>query len=308
MNELTQFLEELKSKGYSENSEIAYKKDLEDFLFYLQANKLAETFSDVSNERIFRYFISHLADIEKTPKTIARKISALKSFYRFLHESGRITTNIAKNIRPPKVPKKLPKTLTKEEVSALFQVIDQTKPLGVRNSILLRLLFETGLRVSELINISVQDLDFAQLQIKITGKGNKERLIFLSEGLAADIKTYLAYTRPVLQNKSNIIGTKRIFINYKGGELTARGVRKILNTLVDKAGETFNVHPHLLRHTFATIMLENGADIRTVQELLGHKNVKTTEIYTAVSDKLVFEQFQKANARKEGKICEDSKS
>ncbi len=308
MNELTEFLEELKSKGYSENSEIAYKKDLEDFLFYLQANKLAETFSDVSNERIFRYFISHLADIEKTPKTIARKISALKSFYRFLHESGRITTNIAKNIKPPKVPKKLPKILTKEEVSALFQVIDQTKPLGVRNAILLRLLFETGLRVSELINISVQDLDFAQLQIKITGKGNKERLIFLSEELAADIKTYLAYTRPVLQNKGNIIETKHVFINYKGGELTARGVRKILNTLVDKAGETFNVHPHLLRHTFATIMLENGADIRTVQELLGHKNVKTTEIYTAVSDKLVFEQFQKANARKEGKICEDSKS
>ncbi len=308
MNELIEFLEELKSKGYSENSEIAYKKDLEDFLFYLQANRLAETFSDVSNERIFRYFISHLADIGKTPKTIARKISALKSFYRFLHESGRITTNIAKNIRPPKVPKKLPKTLTKEEVSALFQVIDQTKPLGVRNSILLRLLFETGLRVSELINISVQDLDFAQLQIKITGKGNKERLIFLSEELAADIKTYLAYTRPVLQNKGNIIETKHVFINYKGGELTARGVRKILNTLVDKAGETFNVHPHLLRHTFATIMLENGADIRTVQELLGHKNVKTTEIYTAVSDKLVFEQFQKANARKEGKICENSKS
>ncbi len=308
MNELTEFLEELKSKGYSENSEIAYKKDLEDFLFYLQANKLAETFSDVSNERIFRYFISHLADIEKTPKTIARKISALKSFYRFLHESGRITTNIAKNIKPPKVPKKLPKTLTKEEVSSLFQVIDQTKPLGVRNAILLRLLFETGLRVSELINISVQDLDFAQLQIKITGKGNRERLIFLSEELVADIKTYLAYTRPVLQNKGNIIETKHVFINYKGGELTARGVRKILNTLVDKAGETFNVHPHLLRHTFATIMLENGADIRTVQELLGHKNVKTTEIYTAVSDKLVFEQFQKANARKEGKICEDSKS
>ncbi len=308
MNELTDFLEELKSKGYSENSEIAYKKDLEDFLFYLQANELAETFSDFSNERIFRYFISHLADIKKTPKTIARKISALKSFYRFLYESGKVTTNIAKNIRPPKVPKKLPKTLTKEEVSALFQVIDQTKPLGVRNAILLRLLFETGLRVSELINISVQDLDFAQLQIKITGKGNKERLIFLSEELAVDIKTYLAYTRPVLQNKGNIIETKRVFINYKGGELTARGVRKILNTLVDKAGETFNVHPHLLRHTFATIMLENGADIRTVQELLGHKNVKTTEIYTAVSDKLVFEQFQKANARKEGKICEDSKS
>ncbi len=308
MNELTEFLEELKSKGYSENSEIAYKKDLEDFLFYLQANKLAETFSDVSNERILRYFISHLADIEKTPKTIARKISALKSFYRFLHESGRITTNIAKNIKPPKVPKKLPKTLTKEEVSSLFQVIDQTKPLGVRNSILLRLLFETGLRVSELINISVQDLDFAQLQIKITGKGNRERLIFLSEELVADIKTYLAYTRPVLQNKGNIIETKHVFINYKGGELTARGVRKILNTLVDNAGETFNVHPHLLRHTFATIMLENGADIRTVQELLGHKNVKTTEIYTAVSDKLVFEQFQKANARKEGKTCEDSKS
>ena len=308
MNELTEFLEELKSKGYSENSEIAYRKDLEDFLFYLQANELAETFSDVSNERIFRYFISHLADIEKTPKTIARKISALKSFYRFLHESGKITSNIAKNIRPPKVPKKLPKTLTKEEVSALFQVIDQTKPLGVRNAILLRLLFETGLRVSELINISIQDLDFAQLQIKITGKGNRERLIFLSQELAADIQTYLAYTRPVLQNKSKIIETKRIFINYKGGELTARGVRKILNTLVDKAGETFNVHPHLLRHTFATIMLENGADIRTVQELLGHKNVKTTEIYTAVSDKLVFEQFKKANAKKENKIWEDSKS
>ncbi len=308
MNELTEFLEELKSKGYSENSEIAYKKDLEDFLFYLQANELAETFSDVSNERIFRYFISHLADIEKTPKTIARKISALKSFYRFLHEGGRTTTNIAKNIKPPKIPKKLPKTLTKEEVSVLFQVIDQTKPLGVRNAILLRLLFETGLRVSELINISIQDLDFAQLQIKITGKGNRERLIFLSEELANEIKTYLAYTRPVLQNKAKIIETKRIFINYKGGELTARGVRKILNTLVDKAGETFNVHPHLLRHTFATIMLENGADIRTVQELLGHKNVKTTEIYTAVSDKLVFEQFQKANARKEEKICEDLKS
>lgn len=308
MNELTEFLEELKSKGYSENSEIAYKKDLEDFLFYLQANELAETFSDVSNERIFRYFISHLADIEKTPKTIARKISALKSFYRFLHEGGRTTTNIAKNIKPPKIPKKLPKTLTKEEVSVLFQVIDQTKPLGVRNAILLRLLFETGLRVSELINISIQDLDFAQLQIKITGKGNRERLIFLSEELANEIKTYLAYTRPVLQNKVKIIETKRIFINYKGGELTARGVRKILNTLVDKAGETFNVHPHLLRHTFATIMLENGADIRTVQELLGHKNVKTTEIYTAVSDKLVFEQFQKANARKEEKICEDLKS
>ena len=307
MKELKEFLEELNSKGYSLNSEIAYKKDLEDFLFYLQANELGLTFSDVSNERIFRYFISHLADIEKNPKTIARKISALKSLYRFLHETGKINTNLAKNIKPPKTPKKLPRTLTNSEVSALFLAIDQTKPLGVRNSILLRLLFETGLRVSELINISVQDLDFAQLQIKITGKGNKERLIFLSDELASDIKTYLTYTRPVLQNKAKIVETNRVFVNYKGGELTTRGVRKILNALVEKAGETFNIHPHLLRHTFATIMLENGADIRTVQELLGHKNVKTTEIYTAVSDKLVFEQFKKANQRKDESICEDLK-
>jgi integrase/recombinase XerC len=169
--------------------------------------------------------------------------------------------------------------------------------LGLRNYIILDLLFSCGLRASELIDIKISDIHLERKEVLIHGKGQVDRYAFLHDTLVDNLRRYIMYSRPILLAKGKDLNSNQLLINYKGGNLTVRGLRVILNKIIDDSGETFKIHPHMLRHAFATTLLNHGADLRTVQELLGHKHLKTTQIYTQVSAEKLRENYDMTNPR-----------
>ena len=179
----------------------------------------------------------------------------------------------------------------------LFNICDQTKPLGVRNYCILELLYGCGLRVSELCNLEIKDIDFDDLTILIHGKGSKDRVVIMYEEMANNLRKYISNSRLDLLYKSENHENRHVFLNKNGTTLTPRGVRVILNKLISDCGETFHLSPHMLRHSFATALLNNGADMRSVQELLGHESLSTTQVYTHVSYETIKTSYQIAHPR-----------
>lgn len=284
-------------KNYSNHTVTSYLKDVADFEHFLIKEELAENLLEVERKRLADYYISYLDEKEYTKKSISRKISSLRTLYDFLIKKGYISVNVFEQVETPKIPKKLPKTLDDEEVLLLFKTIDKNKPLGFRNYIILDLLFSSGLRASELCELKIKDLRISQLQILIHGKGSKDRYVPIHEELSENLKQYLTYTRPVLLSKGDDIENDYVFINYKGTPLTVRGLQVVLKKIIQDSGETFHIHPHMLRHAFATTLLNHGADLRVVQELLGHSHLKSTQVYTHVSTASMQEKFIKASPR-----------
>lgn len=284
-------------KNYSSHTVTSYTKDILDFENFIKTEELAEGLFDVTRERLGRHYLSYLDQKDYSKKSIARKISALRTFYQYLVKNGQIEVNIFDAIQTPKVPRKLPKIIHDEEIELLFEAIDRFKPLGFRNYVILDLLFSAGLRASELVEINIKDIQLANQQILIHGKGSKDRYIPLHQRLVDDIKQYLTYTRPVLLAKGSDMHQQAVFINYKGGSLTVRGLQLILKDIIKKSGETYRIHPHMLRHAFATTLLNHGADLRVVQELLGHAHLKSTQIYTHVSNEVLKEKYKMAHPR-----------
>jgi len=243
-----------------------------------------------TSDRTPRYYISHLSKTyAKT--SINRKLSSLRTFYRLMMERGLINTNPMDNTQSIKKDKTLPHFLQKSEVEEMYRAIDTNKPLGMRDLVIMELLYGSGLRVSELCSLTYKDFDFSNKLIKVFGKGSKERYVPISEKAIEAIDVYNSIGRPQLQriNKDNI-NPDEFLLNKNGGPLTTRGVRVILNNIIEKTADTFKISPHMLRHTFATHLLDGGADLRSVQEMLGHVNLSTTQIYTHVS----MEQTMKA--------------
>jgi integrase/recombinase XerC len=284
-------------KNYSEHTVTSYLKDIQDFSDFIQTEELARDLLDVKRERLARHFLSHMDQVGLSRKTIARKISALRTFYDFLVKESYIEQNVFTQLEIPKIPKKLPVIIHDEELKVLFESIDQTTPLGYRNYVMLDLLFSCGLRASELVNITIRDLQLEQSQILIHGKGSKDRFVPLHDDLVSELKHYLTYIRPILLSKGLDVHTSSIFINYKGGILTVRGLQVILKKMIEKTGDVYNIHPHMLRHAFATTLLDHGADLRVVQELLGHEHLKSTQIYTHVSKEKIQETYNKTHPR-----------
>jgi integrase/recombinase XerC len=210
---------------------------------------------------------------------------------------GYIDINIFDKIETPKVSRRLPKILEDDEIMMLFKSINRNTPLGFRNYIILDLLFSSGLRASELCQMEVKDLKLNQRQILIHGKGSKDRYVPIHLELEKDLRQYLTYTRPILLAKGPITNNDYVFINYRGTQLTERGLRVILKKIISDSGETYKIHPHMLRHAFATTLLNHGADLRVVQELLGHEHLKSTQVYTHVSTEVLKEKFAKASTR-----------
>jgi integrase/recombinase XerC len=208
-----------------------------------------------------------------------------------------IDINIFSTLETPKIPKKLPKIIEDEEIDMLFKSIDRLKPLGFRNYLLLDLLFSCGLRASELTEMSIRDIQLEREQILIHGKGSKDRYVPLHDRLIQDIRHYLTYIRPILLSKGQSIHIETVFINYKGSALTPRGLQLILKQVIKASGETFKIHPHMLRHAFATTLLNHGADLRVVQELLGHEHLKSTQIYTHVSSETLKDKYKTTHPR-----------
>lgn len=288
----------LESKNYSKNTIDSYISDIYSFQHFIKVEKLSDSLKNIKHERVARYFINYLSKIGLNPKSINRKILAIKSFYEYLILDYKTDKNPFLKVNLLKTDKKLPNILTEKELNLLYESIDTTTDLGFRNYIILDLLFTSGIRASEICNISITDIYFDKKEIKIIGKGKKERVVFLTDVLKEKLKAYINQTRIRLLSKKYDNNEKALLLNYKGEKLTTRGLRKILNKLVIDTGDLFKIHPHLLRHTFASVLLKNGADLRTVQELLGHKNLVTTQIYTHISDTELENTFKKLSTRR----------
>jgi len=283
-------------KGYSKYTEISYLKDLSDFEKFIKKEELATDLLNFKRRRIPGYYLSFLEEEGFSKKTIARKISSLKTFYKLMKKEGYIERNFFEEIKPPKIPKRLPKIINNSEIEYLFDSINITTVLGFRNYLILEFLFSCGLRSSELVDLKVKDVLISRKQILIHGKGAKDRYLPMHDNMIFKINEYLKYHRIKLAIKKEK-EAENFFLNYKGEKLSNRGLQKIIKKIVDDAKETFKLSPHMLRHSFATELLNNGADMRSVQELLGHQHLKTTQIYTTVSQKVLREKYQKMHPR-----------
>lgn len=287
---LTDFIHYLQiEKGLAENTLISYKRDLTRYVTFLKQATYT-SWDDV--ERID--IISFLAILKKEGKstaTIARTISAIRSLHQFLLLEQRAKKDVSIHLETPKKSRILPDVLSIDEVEQLLQIKSDT-PLAIRNKAMLELLYATGLRVSELISLELNDVHLTMGFVRCFGKGNKERIVPLGDVASEAIEHYLQYSRPIL-TKRNAHETK-FFVNHHGRPLSRQGFWKLLKKLALEAGLTKPITPHTLRHSFATHLLENGADLRAVQEMLGHADISTTQIYTHVTKsrlKDVYEQY-----------------
>ncbi|RXI98017.1 tyrosine recombinase XerC [Anaerobacillus alkaliphilus] len=266
-------------KNVSQHTVYNYKKDIEHFSFFMKQHSII-SYAAVSYAFV-RLYLTELYANNYKRKTIARKISCMRSFYKFLMTEERITENPFALASTPKQETRLPTFLYEDEIKKLFSVSDLTTPLGQRNQALLELLYGTGIRVSECCNLKIQDVDFQIGTILVLGKGRKERYIPVGSYALDALYTYINDGRKKLQNSDQ--EQLGVFLNYRGQPLSRSGVRKILEDIVGKAAATYHISPHVLRHTFATHMLNEGADMRSVQELLGHSHLSSTQVYTHVT-------------------------
>ncbi|MBR4694343.1 MAG: tyrosine recombinase XerC [Bacilli bacterium] len=277
VKELNDYLDFLKyQKNYSDYTIESYLNDICEYLDYINSEGLA--FKDIEYSDI-RFFLMYLKETKKdNNSSIDRKLSALRGFYKYMANEGIVKSNVFSLVSGPKKSKKLPRYFEYNELEEMFNVPDDT-PLGQRDLLLLEMLYATGCRVGELVSMKVSDIDFGRRNILILGKGNKERYVTYGEYCEDALKKYLNDGYKTL-NKNNI---DYLFLNNNGGVLTERGVRFILEKIIKQTGINKNISPHMIRHSFATHLLNEGCDLLTVQKLLGHESIKATQIYTHVT-------------------------
>ncbi len=277
-------------KKYSDYTEKNYELDLFKYFEYLDKNNLnylTVKYKDVSNFTLF------LAKQNYKSTTINRIDSSIRSFYNYLELEEKINGNPFKAASNLKVPKRLPNYFKYDEYLTMISVIDKDD-YEYRNRLILEMLFATGLRVSELSNIKIKDIDFSEREIKIMGKGSKERFVFYNKECAIVLDSYLKECRSKLLNGKD---SEYLFINHLGDKLTDRGIRLIIDKIVKKSCIKSKVSPHTFRHTFATMLLNEGCNIKSVQELLGHSSLGTTGIYTHLTNDEVRLAYMKAHPR-----------
>ncbi len=275
------YLDHLKyERKLSDNTCNSYRDNLKQFeIFFENKNILNLTEKDIKK------FISEL---DKTEKTKAHYLTVLNSFYNFLLDEEKIKINPCENIKQPKLPKKLPNYLTVEEVDKLLDLRLNT-PLAYRNKAMLELLYSTGIRITELIELKLNNIDFTDELVRVMGKGSKERIIPLGEEAIKYLGLYVnQYRNLILKTKTS----NYLFINNLGNKMTRQGFFKILKKECKDQGIEKNISPHTLRHSFATHMLNNGADLRIIQELLGHSDISTTQIYTHISKEKIKKDYE----------------
>jgi integrase/recombinase XerC len=297
---ISDFIESIVTeKGFSENTCRGYRNDLEEFLKYLAENRLSRGNDTVEIDCVDNLTIrGYLGYLHKRNKksTIARKLSALRSFFNFLIRRGVTEDNPAESILTPKQDNCIPAYLPVDEMFRLLDSIHTSRMLDLRNRAIFETLYSCGIRVSELVGLNTFDVNYRQTLIRVLGKGGKERIVPIGKKALAAIKTYRQLLNQRCGISEKINGP--LFLNKNKGRLSARSVARILDKLVTACGLLTPVSPHTLRHTFATHMLDAGADLRVVQELLGHKSLSTTQKYTHVSIDRLMETYDKAHPRK----------
>lgn len=288
---MKEFMQYLKiTKNYSENTIKNYELDLDEYKVYLD-HKQIKGF-DVDYKEI-RNYLEYLSKLKYSKASISRKISTLRTFYKFLYKNEKITNNPMPLISNPKKDKKLPKFLFINEVEELLSKPDESVA-GLRDHLVMELLYSAGLRVSELVNIKLNDINYKEKTIRVLGKGSKTRIVIYGTVCSDILNKYLNESRCKIKNNNQ---TNYLIINQKGGKLTDRSVRNIINKYLNQTSIKKNISPHTLRHTFATHLLDNGADLKAVQELLGHADLGTTQIYTHISNERLRESYRKNHPR-----------
>lgn len=281
-------------KMMSHNSIVSYINDITNYVNFLIEKCNIDDVKDITSEDI-RSYLASLKKKKMSSASMSRNLCSVKSFHRFLFEEQLVKTNISKEISAPKMEKKLPTVLSIEEVSKLLDVVKGDKPIEKRNQAMLEMIYGTGLRVSELCNIKVSDLRFTSKQIRVFGKGSKERIVPINDYALNMIRKYLIEARPLLLGMKKDQGY--LFLNNHGEVITRVGFFKILKNLANEANIEKNVSPHTLRHSYATHLLEAGVDIRLIQEMLGHEDIATTQIYTHLSLNKIKEVYGNAHPR-----------
>ena len=287
MNYIDKFLIYLKSiKKHSDNTSISYHNDLKELASVLDNNII-----DINEEDIKKY-LNYLYDKSYNKNTISRKLSGVRSFYNYLYNHDIIKTNYFTDVHNPKKMRSLPHYLKANEIDKVLDNTNEVTLYGERNKLIVELLYVTGLRVSELVNIKLKDIDKYNKSIKILGKGSKERIVYYEDNCSKLLNKYLNNTRRKL-DKNN---SEYLLLNKFGNKLSTRMIRNILNNLT--IGTSIEqIYPHMIRHTFATTMLNNGADLMTVKELLGHESINTTSIYTHVTNEQIRKVFDSCHPR-----------
>lgn len=280
-------------KHYSHNTIISYQKDLELFYYFTKETGLDDP-KKIDYQSI-REFLNHLYQKKYSNRAIARHISSLRSFYKYLKKEQIIDQNPMVLISNPKIEKKLPKVVYPKELETILSTPDLTTPLGIRDALILELLYATGIRVSELVNIKLTNVDIIQKQIKILGKGSKERIVLYGTRCATLLDNYLKTVRPSLINEC--LSEDYLLLSKTGRPINTREIRYIIDDVVRKTGLKIHISPHVLRHTFATDLLNNGADLRSVQQLLGHESLSTTTIYTHITNERLRHVYLNAHPR-----------
>ncbi|MNK98120.1 Tyrosine recombinase XerD [compost metagenome] len=274
-------------RNLSPHSIRAYRQDLDMFHAFLADQPL-----DKVDYRTLRRFLGHLKQEGYERSTIARRMATLRTYFRFLARERMIAGNPTLGLQSPKLNRKLPNFLDWEELQRLLASPDES-PRGLRDRALLELLYATGMRVSEIADLSLRQLNWEEAEIRVIGKGSKERMVLMSEEAMHHLRRYLDTGRPELRPEA----TDKLFLNRSGKPLTSRSIDRMLKAYARRAGIAKAISPHTLRHTFATHLLEGGADLRVVQELLGHASLSTTQIYTHVSQERLRQVYQQAHPR-----------
>lgn len=275
-------------RGLTENTKKSYQRDLLQYLSFLQKQKIAD-WQEVDRFTVV-IFLQELKEGGRSNATIARMITSLRRFHQFLRQERYTDHDPMQHIDSPKKQQKLPDTLSLGEVEKLLATPDTNETLGLRDRAILEVMYATGLRVSELINLKLNDIHLEMGLLQTLGKGDKERIVPLGEIAIKWVRRYLAEARPYLTRKN--LEEPHLFVNNHGSGLSRQGIWKNLKAIVQKAGIYKTVTPHTLRHSFATHLLENGADLRTVQELLGHADISTTQIYTHITKKRMTDVYK----------------
>lgn len=283
-------------KGLSDNTIDGYVRDLEVFARYLKDRCGLDTDdpSVIEKEHILNYFME-ITKAGRSRRTQSRYLASIKSWFRYLLREKRITSDPTSIMESPKGEKKLPDVLSVEEVEGLLEMPDMTKDLGIRDRAMLEILYGAGLRISELLGLHLEDINLELGFIRCIGKGSKERIIPIGEIALEALEGYLDSSRSRLLKPGS--RSKILFLNQRGGGMSRQGFFKILKAYGRKAGINKHLSPHTLRHSFATHLLENGADLRSVQEMLGHADISTTEIYTHLSIRHIKKVYDKAHPR-----------
>ncbi|GAW91683.1 site-specific tyrosine recombinase XerD [Calderihabitans maritimus] len=279
-------------RGLSENTLASYHNDLQQYVYYLEEAGV-RSYQETTRGLLLNY-LYHLQKNGMSTATVSRRLAALRSFYRFLLEEGFIGEDPTAELETPKRPRKLPQVLSPGEVSLLLRQPDCSQPVGLRDKAMLELLYATGLRVSELVFLDINQVNLDLGFVRCMGKGSKERIVPVGEAAVYYVGEYLRRGRRELVNNPE---EKSLFVNCHGRRLTRQGFWKILKKYARQAGIKKEITPHTLRHSFATHLLENGADLRSVQEMLGHADITTTQIYTQLTKGKLREVYDKTHPR-----------